>query len=94
MKAPSEAEVRATIDDVVGRIVAGYDPDRIILFGSFARGDWHADSDIDLAVIKDSDVPFIRRALPVLRLMTGVPRDVEVLVYTPQEFEAMLARVS
>ena len=32
-------------------------PDRIILFGSRARGDEGPDSDLDLLIVKDSDVP-------------------------------------
>src|SRR5712671_5992654 len=40
------------LDDVVRRVVAAADPERIILFGSAARGAMRHDSDIDLLVIK------------------------------------------
>ena len=44
----------AVIADVTERIVAAVDPQRIILFGSQARGDAAAGSDLDLLVIQDS----------------------------------------
>ncbi len=40
--------VLTTLDDIVQRLVAGYDPDRIILFGSHATGEGREGSDIDL----------------------------------------------
>ena len=42
-----------TLDQIVERLVQGYDPDRIILFGSHAIGTSREDSDIDLLVVKD-----------------------------------------
>ncbi len=39
----------------------GYHPQRIILFGSVARGEADADSDLDVLVIQDTADPFVRR---------------------------------
>ena len=47
----TEAQIQA----VVARIVEGYAPDRIILFGSYAYGTPTEDSDLDLLVIKATD---------------------------------------
>ena len=47
----TEAQIQA----VVARIVAGYAPDRIILFGSYAYGTPTEDSDLDLLVLKAGD---------------------------------------
>ena len=47
----SEAQIQA----IVARIVAGYQPDRIILFGSYAYGTPTDDSDLDLLVVKAND---------------------------------------
>lgn len=44
-------------EDVLRRIVATYDPQHVILFGSRARGDARPDSDIDLMVVLDDDAP-------------------------------------
>jgi len=83
---------RVTVDEtvlgeIVRRLVEAVDPDRIILFGSRARGDARPDSDVDLLVVKDSQEglgPRIVRAHSAL-METGIPAD--VLWYTPQEVQ-------
>ena len=76
------------IDRVLEGLMA-YDPEKVILFGSYARGDYDEFSDIDLIVIKNTEQRFVRRLVEV---MAFVPRDVaaDVFVYTPQEFQAMV----
>jgi Nucleotidyltransferase domain. len=66
-----------------------YQPQRVILFGSFARGDDHGLSDVDLLIVKETDRPFIERIGEVLALCdTALP--VEPLVYTPEELARMI----
>lgn len=74
------------IDAMVRRIVERFDPKKVILFGSHARGTSCADSDVDLLVVmtvrgskRDTQVE-IRRALREFR----VPKD--VIVTTPEDF--------
>lgn len=43
------------IDYIVEKIVREIQPEKIILYGSYARGDFHKNSDIDLFIIKDSE---------------------------------------
>lgn len=75
------------------RIVEGlrrYRPQRVILFGSFARGDYHALSDVDLLIVKETETPFLERIGQVLALFDwhdALP--IEPLVYTPQELACM-----
>lgn len=76
----------------ITRVVQGlmaYDPERIILFGSAARGEADEDSDLDLIVIKKTDQRFLRRLVEVSSFL---PLDlrIDVFVYTPQEFQAMV----
>jgi len=61
--------------------------DRIVLFGSAARGSMHEGSDIDLIVIGDFSERFHRRIAALLDL-TDLP--VEPLCYTPAEFERLV----
>lgn len=90
MKRLSHAEAQAEIERVAASIVA-YEPEKVILFGSFARGDYHAGSDMDLIVVKETDRPFTDRIGDVLRhCRSSIP--VEPLVYRPSELAAMLAR--
>jgi len=73
------------IDDIVRRIVETAQPEKIILFGSRARGDARPNSDFDVLVIKESSEPGYRRDAPLYVALAGLPVEVEVLVYTPQE---------
>lgn len=58
----------------------------ILLFGSFARGDYTPDSDIDLLlIITHSDQPFLERPCRFLSYFEGIPFDVNLLIYTRDE---------
>ena len=56
------ADPDTVLQEVVARIVAAGDPQRIVLFGSRARYDNSEDSDIDLLVIEDSELPRYKRS--------------------------------
>ena len=74
------------IQAVVRRIVEGYAPDRIILFGSYAYGEPTEHSDLDLLVVKSGLGPTRQeRALAVRRLVRGVGIPMDILVRTPVE---------
>ncbi|MGH7564160.1 MAG: excisionase family DNA-binding protein [Gemmatimonadota bacterium] len=84
---PSESggRVRSAIQEMVRRIAERFDPQRIVLFGSHARGHAGPDSDVDLLIIlplerAKRDVQLeIRLALHDIR----VPKD--IVVATPEE---------
>jgi predicted nucleotidyltransferase len=75
---------------VIRRIIAGYRPQRVIVHGSFARGDSHEGSDLDLILIKRTEKRFIDRIEHVLAFSDG-EMAVEPLVYTEKEIDLMLA---
>jgi predicted nucleotidyltransferase len=82
---------RRLLHNMVQRIVVRFQPEKIILFGSYAYGKPHADSDVDLLVIMESDEEPAQRAIrvvPVARV-PGVPMD--MLVRTPAEIANRLA---
>lgn len=77
----------------VRRLVASlapYAPDRIYLFGSWARGEADDLSDLDVVLIKSTPAPFMERLLEVARLLPPEVGPVDILVYTPEEFAAMV----
>ena len=80
-----------SIEQVVQRIVDGYDPDRIILFGSHAKGEALPDSDVDLLVVKTTDDRPIDRRIQVERLLADRRLSLDILVYTPEEVRALYA---
>lgn len=69
-----------------------YEPERVYLFGSHARREVDRLSDVDLVVIKRTATPFLERLREVARLLPAEAGAVDVLVYTPGELDAMLAR--
>lgn len=76
------------LEEIVRRIVAVADPDRIVLFGSRARGDAAPDSDWDFLVVK-SGVPHRRRLAQQIYLgLFGIGAAVDVLVYRPEDVDA------
>ncbi len=62
--------------------------EKIIIFGSRARGDYLEDSDVDLIIISKDfrGIPFYER-MDKLILLWDSPLDLEALCYTPEEFE-------
>jgi len=78
-------DLEQILSEMVARIRKSLAPERIILFGSRARGTAHPHSDIDLLVIKPSDQPRHRRSAPLYTLLADLPVEVEVVVYTPEE---------
>ena len=73
------------VQEIVQRIVATAQPDKVILFGSRARGNARPDSDFDLLVIKNSDEPDYRRDASLYLALAGLNAPVDVMVYTPEE---------
>lgn len=75
------------IDDIVIRIANRFNPDKIILFGSYAAGNPNNDSDIDLLIIKDTDLPRHKRSFDIQKSLIGSMIPMDILVYTTKEFE-------
>ena len=67
----------------------GYQPERIILFGSAARGDADAHSDLDVVIVKRTSVPFVQRGVDAVRYLRPEVGPVNLFVYTPDELRRM-----
>lgn len=76
-----------TLGELIDRIVEAVDPQKIVLFGSHAYGEPHENSDLDLLVVMESDLPRYKRAVPIYQALTGLLIPKDVLVYTPKEIE-------
>lgn len=85
---------RAELDKIVKQVVADYQPEKIILFGSYAYGKPSADSDLDLLIIKKTAERFIDRWTNVRKIVSDPERSIpfEPLILTPRELEERLAR--
>ena len=76
------------IEEIVKRIVDNYKPEKIILFGSYAYGIPTKDSDLDLLIVKDSNLPRHKRAREIRKYLWGIseiPKD--IIVYTQEEID-------
>lgn len=73
------------VQEVVRRIVERVRPEKIILFGSYAYGHPHRESDLDILVVMRSAVPRYKRSIPVYDALAGLLIPKDILVYTPDE---------
>jgi predicted nucleotidyltransferase len=73
------------LQEMVQRIVQVVAPEKIVLFGSRARGDACSHSDLDILVIMDSTEPRHRRSIPLYGALSDVMIPMDILVYTPEE---------
>ena len=82
---PSE---RQAIRQIVQRIVSQFHPDRIILFGSHARGDAGPDSDVDLLVVMPVEGSRREKAVEIGVALHDIRIPKDILVTTPEAFES------
>jgi len=75
------------ISEIVNKIAFGYNPEKIILFGSYATGNPNEDSDLDLFVIKETDLPRPQRMVQVRKMIYGSMIPIDLIVYTPKEID-------
>jgi predicted nucleotidyltransferase len=83
----TQTEIRGQIAEMVDRIVERFDPERIILFGSHARGEAGTDSDVDLLVVMPVEGSKREKAVEIGVALHDfhIPKD--VIVVTPDEFQ-------
>lgn len=78
--------------EIVRRLVAIYEPERVYLFGSRARGDAGPDSDYDLLlVVPDTAPPERRRSRLAYEALWGTGIAADVLVWTRERFDSRLS---
>lgn len=73
------------LETIVQHMLKVGSPLKIVLFGSYARGDAHADSDIDLLVIEDCDVPRYKRSPKYYLALKDILPPQDIVVWTPNE---------
>ncbi len=81
------------LPEVVDRIVRAFQPLRIILFGSVARGEASPDSDVDLLVVVPEVWHRREQQVAIRRVLADLPISKDVIVVTPEEVEQSRWRV-
>ncbi len=83
---PRKRTVEAgVLRDIIQSVVEAAQPDKIILFGSAARGEMGPDSDVDLLVIKEGKFNRDRVSREIYRKLSGAGAPVNAVVVTPEE---------
>jgi predicted nucleotidyltransferase len=79
------------IENITAQIIKKYAPEKIILFGSAAKGELHSESDADFLIIK-KDTP-LYGADRIREISKIIKRDIPVdfLIYRPDEFDKRLS---
>jgi len=75
------------ISEIASGIATKFNPDKIILFGSYANGTQHEDSDIDLLIIQDTDLPIQKRGFDIRMSLIGSMIPFDIVIYTKLEFD-------
>jgi uncharacterized protein len=75
------------LPEITQRILAVSDPEKIILFGSYARGDYGSDSDLDLMVVIKAVQSTRDESIRLRRALRGLLAPIDILVATPEHLE-------
>jgi len=76
-----------TLQEIIRRIVQVAAPEKIILFGSAARGEMGPNSDVDVLVVKRGEFHQGRLTGEIYMNLMGVGRAVDVILVSPEEVE-------
>ena len=74
------------IAEVVDKIAKGFNPEKIILFGSYAAGNANDDSDLDLIIVQETSLPVLERGKDIRFSLLGTKIAFDLLLFTKKEF--------
>lgn len=80
-----------SLEEIVARLSGMPEVERVILFGSYAGGRADLFTDLDLLVVMSSEQDFVRRTAGLYQKVRA-DVDLDLLVYTPDEFERQRTR--
>lgn len=86
-----KVSVGKSLRPAIQKIVQELNPEKIVLFGSYAYGMPNPHSDVDLLVIMKTKASLKDRSWAVSRLLLPRPFPVDILVKTPKEVEKAIA---
>ena len=83
-------QIKNEIQKIADQIVENYHPEKIILFGSYAWGKPTKSSDVDLFIVKKSNLERRWRGAKAYRAIRDRELPVDIVVYTPRELKERL----
>jgi len=84
-----DRETNKIVKRFINLIIKKFNLKKIIIFGSFARGDYHKGSDLDLVIVGEFKERFIDRIGKIIALNDS-DLEIEAMVYTEEEFRKMI----
>ena len=84
-------ETQKKIQEIADKIAKKYQPEKIILFGSYAWGRPHKWSDVDLFIVKQSNKKRWEREHELRRKIFPPEMSIGLLIYTPREIKERVA---
>lgn len=84
-----DREINKIVKRFLNLIIKKFNLKKIIIFGSFARGDYHKGSDLDLVIVGEFKDRFIDRIGKIIALNNS-DLEIEAMVYTEEEFQKMI----
>ena len=85
-----EIDFEKEINNITSQIIEKYKPEKIILFGSAARGEKNLDSDADFLIIKKEAPLYGADRIRELSRLIDRNIPIDLLIYRPEEFEKRL----
>ena len=85
-----ESVLKTEYKRILDIIAREYKPEKVILFGSFAEGEIHEWSDIDMLIVKETPLRPIERAVALSRLVEPEV-GIDFFIYTPDEYKNLLS---
>jgi len=76
------------VNKVVDRIVSGFNPHLVVVFGSVANRTAADNSDLDIFVVMDTELSYHRRATAIHMKLLDIPVPMDIIAVTPEEYEA------
>jgi len=80
-------DIESYLKNIVDKIINNFNPDKIIIFGSYAYGHPTVDSDMDIMIVMETDEKPHKRAVSVRKVLKGIGIPKDIIVKTPEEFE-------
>lgn len=87
---PTNTKLAERLDEIVNKLIDAFDVSKIVLFGSYARGDFDPEySEIDVIIVANTEKKFLDRIRMVRDACEGFP-FINPLVYTKEEYRNLL----
>jgi predicted nucleotidyltransferase len=85
-----EIDLNREIESITNQIIEKYKPEKIILFGSAAKGELKPDSDVDVLIVKKETPHYGADRIRELSRLIERNVPIDFLIYRPEEFDKRL----